>query len=911
MRTIVPSIRSLVGARPFARRSHNLLRASRGITIAALLLFIQGCRLIQIVPEGGTIVSDSGNHDCAADTTCIIDVPNGTVFSETFTADPAPGYEFLGWKKANKFICGGKTIPCVANANEVLTAYEVDMFLEPIFRIPLTDLLPQDTRAVFQTWPGQDGAMDTSVSGSPWATGPLQMLELYSAGMAIAANAERVLLAQLGSDTEQFILSARLDGSDVDTLLGTISTTATTAYQGFPRWDLDGTGLQLARMDSTTLAIGPQVALELALDTFAGVAPGIASGPLGPYTLILQTDHANQFLYGLPALYGSAPAPGSGDASLSQMDTFSGTFDLVAGVLDGNLGFHGPNAETYETRINTLLAGYDGPAVFSIPGFLLVNINGLSAADDILPLAKTLAHDMDVVDYTDAVIHGGNLPWLNFEVGGDPAAIFINFEFAGPTEIANFEAAHLPTGFSLVPFRMIEGDPLRYLMVLNIYQSSGGLVEGARAEWSVFVADPDTAEPRFLVIEAKAENISADSVTPGFLTPPEPVSYEELAGNLEAYVGIVDPNDVETTYFSASIPWPQDPNSHIPFDRFFMPANDFVFWGNAVADKTLYNSTATNRDAAVVPPGGFTITDNSQWTAFIDPTPVQAAVYLNNQEIVISPWINLDEPYLDVTPQLLQDLIDFKNTFYPLTVQNLARDAIRGEGIALTAQDVTDSVPTAHYHFPLTDPTGLLMEVAGAPGVYTAWALPLFDGDTPGHYVTLSVYLREDDACGIRAEWSTYVEGADNRPETLRLDHASADTCVDPITLVSVASEVSQGIAGSDLDTVLNTPFIQFDATVDLGLASTGLPSLDWLEARERVCSLNDICDEFYYDGQRVVIPAEKADNAATTLNTVVTPWDSYIDNSTVTVGVRQNTSFEIFNNWRNLRPFAAENPVP
>ena len=162
--------------------------AAKVISIAIFLLLMQGCKITQVVPANGAIVSRTGNYDCPTGQTCVIDVVNGSVFSDTFTAAPNAGYRFAGWKKQNGYLCGGNKTPCaLENVPASFTAVDADTFLEPIFeKIDLLKFLPATTRGVFQIDPGAPGAMDTSVTSTAWGSGPLQILQQYSAGMAIA-----------------------------------------------------------------------------------------------------------------------------------------------------------------------------------------------------------------------------------------------------------------------------------------------------------------------------------------------------------------------------------------------------------------------------------------------------------------------------------------------------------------------------------------------------------------------------------------------------------------------------------------------------------------------------------------------------------------------------------------------------
>jgi hypothetical protein len=312
----------------------------------------------------------------------------------------------------------------------------------------------------------------------------------------------------------------------------------------------------------------------------------------------------------------------------------------------------------------------------------------------------------------------------------------------------------------------------------------------------------------------------------------------------------------------------------------------------------------------LVDPNQFTVRNNSPLNVYVNAEPVHAMVYLNPQEIVISPWWNLDATYLDVSAERRTALINFKNGFYPFTVQTNAQNAIRGTGVVPTAFTTSDSVPTAYYHFPLTDATGLLTAVAG-PGTLTPIAVELFEGETAAHYLTLAVYKRENDPCGMRAEWITYVAGSTGRPETVRLDAYAADSCLDPVSLLSVATDLSQNVNGNLLATHISSTFTRFDATIDLSSTDSALTGANWLEAGDRVCALNGICDKFYYDGQLATVPAKRADTLATVVTTLESPWNDYIDVNAVRSGVRQNSALQAQNPWRNLRPFAAIVPAP
>ncbi|MEM6581706.1 MAG: hypothetical protein AAF699_10560 [Pseudomonadota bacterium] len=87
------------------------MRATRILAIVLSALAVTSCKLRIVVPEGGTVRSQSGAYVCAAGQRCTIDVVD-FFFNETFIAQPASGYTFTGWRKADRRLCGGDTGNC-------------------------------------------------------------------------------------------------------------------------------------------------------------------------------------------------------------------------------------------------------------------------------------------------------------------------------------------------------------------------------------------------------------------------------------------------------------------------------------------------------------------------------------------------------------------------------------------------------------------------------------------------------------------------------------------------------------------------------------------------------------------------------------------------------------------------------
>lgn len=84
----------------------------RYLLVIAAVVAITGCKIEIKVPEGGSVISQSGEIDaCAAGETCYVDVVD-IFFDQTFEAVPAEGMKFTGWEKKKRGFCGKNMDPC-------------------------------------------------------------------------------------------------------------------------------------------------------------------------------------------------------------------------------------------------------------------------------------------------------------------------------------------------------------------------------------------------------------------------------------------------------------------------------------------------------------------------------------------------------------------------------------------------------------------------------------------------------------------------------------------------------------------------------------------------------------------------------------------------------------------------------
>ncbi|WP_116368073.1 hypothetical protein [Parahaliea mediterranea] len=142
--------------------------------VLASALTLGGCKIQLSATEGGTITTQSKRFSCKAGQSCAkVDVSDLN-FDETFVAQAEPGYEFVGWRKRDRGLCGGSKKACTINTsgfagNDVLMSFldkpgEV-FFLEAVFRKPAggSGSGTGDARRCFNP---TMGAIDTTIVAS-------------------------------------------------------------------------------------------------------------------------------------------------------------------------------------------------------------------------------------------------------------------------------------------------------------------------------------------------------------------------------------------------------------------------------------------------------------------------------------------------------------------------------------------------------------------------------------------------------------------------------------------------------------------------------------------------------------------------------------------------------------------------
>lgn len=108
--------------------------------LSAMALALTACKIQIEVPQGGSVVTESGDYQCSAGSICIVEVTD-LLFDESFRVETEDGYAFAGWAVRQGGLCGGSMEPCVLSTSgfasypALLALLNSDdaFFLEPIF----------------------------------------------------------------------------------------------------------------------------------------------------------------------------------------------------------------------------------------------------------------------------------------------------------------------------------------------------------------------------------------------------------------------------------------------------------------------------------------------------------------------------------------------------------------------------------------------------------------------------------------------------------------------------------------------------------------------------------------------------------------------------------------------------------
>jgi hypothetical protein len=229
------------------------------------------------------------------------------------------------------------------------------------------------------------------------------------------------------------------------------------------------------------------------------------------------------------------------------------------------------------------------------------------------------------------IAFGREIPLVRFTVEKDPPSIYWVYRIKTSKLDELTRTIELPEHFSICPIRCLDTDEPEYLLTVNAYRVSG-LTNGLRAEWSIFVQDEEKT-PRYLIIDAKSSKLSVDPVD--IITRASTVIHERRDKMVHTQIGEGD------SAFRSTITLP-GLETHVTTSPDWVSANDYIFWGNGICDRTFYDTGLADSKQNRIGNENYVIHDGSYWHQFVEPEPAHVLVLQNSIEFVISPWENID-----------------------------------------------------------------------------------------------------------------------------------------------------------------------------------------------------------------------------------------------------------------------------
>lgn len=227
---------------------------------------------------------------------------------------------------------------------------------------------------------------------------------------------------------------------------------------------------------------------------------------------------------------------------------------------------------------------------------------------------------------------GKEQPIVNFTVEADPPSVYFVFRLRPEVVPELGQLLGLPPQFASAALRCVATDAPEHLLVLNVYRVSG-LAKGLRAEWSVFVGDADGV-PRYMVFDARSSLPSMDPID--VITRKSRVDHERKGSTITTQVGEGD------HAFTATIEMPPgDEAPRVVTAADWSTANDYIYWGNGICDRTYYDAGMAAARVREVPAGAVTLHDGTPWASLVEPDLLHVLVFEDAIELAITPWENL------------------------------------------------------------------------------------------------------------------------------------------------------------------------------------------------------------------------------------------------------------------------------
>jgi hypothetical protein len=501
------------------------------------------------------------------------------------------------------------------------------------------------------------------------------------------------------------------------------------------------------------------------------------------------------------------------------------------------------------------------------------------------PLVNLVTHDMLYFNYE---IPKANVPKLE-------ALLQSSYGFAAK-------------GFSLAPIALLKDSEPKYYMSLNFYSVVIAGVVNYRSEWSTYVRRAGDPKPRFMVLEVKSSEDTADPMAPGFISPATNVEYTVGGGSLvaatdgfQASLRLRDSGRADSA--QASYAWAQ--------------ANDYLYYANGVADTALYNGMLTDAALVSINPNAATIKNASTWAKFIAAKPSHIVYFSEPLEFAFTPYFNLGDTTLGLDPGYVAALQQFKRSTFGafsyghafLVLQGLAEPLLRFDVLA-------DNVPSVFMNFNIPkDRVKALEAYLDLPAGFSLAQSKMTPGQPARYLLTLNIYESPDALSGMRAfraEWSVYVtdrrDPSGKGPYLMVVDVNSSSPTLDPYNLFTPPTDFEYANDKGRLEGLIKNldSTEKFSFAFDLPAANAPSVKLHepWILANDRIYWRNGVYDMLFYNGLLLDADVAEVDPRSVVVDDR-TSWSRFIDPTPTQVVVFRNPLQFVLHPWYNVEELA------
>jgi len=297
---------------------------SKASALFFTLLFLVGCKIQVETSPYGLVRTTDGSFTCSPKSICTIEVDDH-LFDQRFVAEPIEGYEFVGWVKRHKGLCGGTKEACYLTTSQfsdrpildLILQSDSEFYLMPNFRSKSVEGAPIELEILFPTAGSLTYETSVAVSGIVSGAGGDGNFSVDIYGVN-----ERLVVTTTSSGGKWSVnvplkdglnnFTAVLSGGEhtagdkafsVEKGLGVLAPTSPVVdMQTKSMFVIDGNTLDFSNGIPPTVVPGMKSLIEI--DLFTGIrrifsGPGVGGGPdfITPSRLLLDTRGGRFIVY--------------------------------------------------------------------------------------------------------------------------------------------------------------------------------------------------------------------------------------------------------------------------------------------------------------------------------------------------------------------------------------------------------------------------------------------------------------------------------------------------------------------------------------------------------------------------------------------------------------------------------------